>query len=100
MTFEDHPALRKLVDAQEGLTRLSLMIDGHNIANGKDPEAMLWGRVAKVAEEGGEAVTALIGITNQNPRKGTYSSFSELDKELLKEKFETDELKTNQGFNI
>lgn len=30
--------------------------------------------VAKVAEEAGEAVDALIGVTGQNPRKGHYGS--------------------------
>ena len=29
-----------------------------------------WARVAKVTEEAGEAIEALIGFTGQNPRKG------------------------------
>lgn len=34
----------------------------------RDAEAVLWGRVAKVSEEAGEAIAALIGATGQNPR--------------------------------
>ena len=34
------------------------------------PLAQDWARVAKLSEEVGEAIDALIGITGQNPRKG------------------------------
>ena len=44
--------------------------------------AQNWVRVAKVAEEVGEAIDALIGITGQNPRKGTYGSVDDLLSEL------------------
>lgn len=46
------------------------------------PLAQDWARVAKVAEEAGEAVDALIGLTGQNPRKGLYGSQFDLLDEL------------------
>ncbi|WP_205304605.1 MazG-like family protein [Nonomuraea montanisoli] len=49
----------------------------------RDPEALLWGRVAKVAEEAGEAINALVGVTGQNPRKGRSATRQELEYELL-----------------
>lgn len=49
----------------------------------RDPEALLWGRVSKVAEEHGEAIDVLIGLTGQNPRKGFHGGTDELIKELL-----------------
>lgn len=42
-----------------------------------------WARISKVGEEYGEAVNTFIGVTGQNPRKGDYSSYDELEKELL-----------------
>lgn len=49
--------------------------DGHALAQD-------WARVAKVIEEGGEAVDALIGVTGQNPRKGVYGDTAHLLDEL------------------
>ena len=46
------------------------------------PLAQDWARVAKVLEEAGEAVDALIGISGQNPRKGRYSNMESLLGEL------------------
>lgn len=46
------------------------------------PLAQDWARVAKAVEEAGEAVDALIGMTGQNPRKGTYGSLNDLFDEL------------------
>jgi len=46
------------------------------------PLAQDWARVAKAAEEVGEAIDALIGFTGQNPRKGYYGSQDDLLKEL------------------
>ena len=48
----------------------------------KQPLAQDWARVAKIGEEAGEAIDALIGVTGQNPRKGTYGSPTELFDEL------------------
>ena len=49
---------------------------------GLDPEAHSWRRTAKVAEEAGEAVAALIGMTGANPRKGVTHSGDEVVQEL------------------
>lgn len=46
------------------------------------PLAQDWARVAKVMEEAGEAIDALIGLTGQNPRKGFYGQPSDLHDEL------------------
>lgn len=48
----------------------------------EQPLAQDWARVAKVVEEAGEAVQALIAFTGQNPRKGVYGSQDELLDEL------------------
>lgn len=48
----------------------------------EQPLAQNWARVAKVVEEAGEAIDALIGVTGQNPRKGTYGSYDDLLNEL------------------
>jgi hypothetical protein len=49
----------------------------------RDPEAITWGRIAKVSEEQGEVIAAFIGATGQNPRKGITHSRSDVIKELL-----------------
>ncbi|MFI2077536.1 MazG-like family protein [Streptomyces triculaminicus] len=49
----------------------------------RDAEALLWGRVAKVSEEAGEVVAALIGATGQNPRKGVSATMGDVERELL-----------------
>lgn len=67
--------------AAENLVALSRWIDAGNAH--RDPEAQLWGRVAKIAEEHGEAVAALIGMTGQNPRKGVTHTADQLVDELL-----------------
>jgi hypothetical protein len=67
--------------APENLVALSRWIDAGNAH--RDPEAQLWGRVAKIAEEHGEAVAALIGVTGQNPRKGITHTPEQLIDELL-----------------
>jgi hypothetical protein len=41
-----------------------------------------WARTAKVTEEAGEAISELIAITGQNPRKGVHSTQTALLKEL------------------
>lgn len=57
-------------------------IDSSPRNNGRDSEALLWGRVAKLSEEVGEVNAALIGITGQNPRKGVSHSLADLEAEL------------------
>lgn len=58
-------------------------IDASPANQARPPEALLWGRVAKVAEEAGEVVAALIGAHNHNPRKGRYATVSDVERELL-----------------
>lgn len=63
------------------LARLSQWIDdGQGV---RDSEAVLWGRVSKIAEEHGEVIAALIGATGQNPRKGTTHTMGDVAEELL-----------------
>lgn len=42
----------------------------------------LYGRVAKIGEEYGEAMQALIGATEQNPRKGYSHTIDDVTSEL------------------
>lgn len=48
----------------------------------EQPLAQDWARVAKVSEEAGEAIAALIAYTGQNPRKGVCGSLDDLLGEL------------------
>ncbi len=41
-----------------------------------------WARIAKIQEEAGEVVNAFIGVTGQNPRKGTHGSMDDVLSEL------------------
>lgn len=77
-----------LEDMETDLVRISYLINDHNF--GRDPEAITWGRVAKVSEEAGEVIDALILATGQNPRKGDAIidpvdgfDFTNVKKELL-----------------
>jgi hypothetical protein len=47
-----------------------------------EPLGQDWARVAKVAEETGEAIAALIAMTGQNPRKGVCGTLDDLLGEL------------------
>lgn len=62
---------------------LSRWVDEAPANTGRDPEAMLWQRCAKVCEEGGEVIDALIGATGSNPRKGVTGGLGNVEKELL-----------------
>jgi hypothetical protein len=68
-------------EARMRLVGLSEWIDAGNTH--RDPEAVLWGRVAKLTEEAGEATAALIGWTGQNPRKGVTHTREDVVSELL-----------------
>jgi hypothetical protein len=46
------------------------------------PMAQDWARIAKVQEELGEAIGAFIGVTGQNPRKGTTHEMTDVLDEL------------------
>lgn len=63
------------------LVALSKWIDAGNAH--RDPEAITWGRLAKLTEESGEVVAAYIGATGQNPRKGVTHDLDQVGKELL-----------------
>lgn len=65
------------------LAALSVWIDSANYDQGWAPEAVTWGRLAKIAEEFGEVIAAHIGATGQNPRKGFTHTWTDVNKELL-----------------
>ncbi|WP_220458004.1 MazG-like family protein [Actinotalea sp. JY-7876] len=67
--------------AHQALVSLSLWIDAGNA--GRDPEAITWGRLAKISEEHGEVIAAYIGATGQNPRKGVTHTLDDVAQELL-----------------
>lgn len=62
------------------LAELSTWID--RAVPGTEAER-LWGRAAKVAEEYGEVVAAIIGYLGQNPRKGQTNGLEKVVDELL-----------------
>lgn len=62
---------------------LSRWIDEFPTNATADPEAQLWHRVAKISEENGEAIKALIGLIGKNPRRGVTHDVDDLIKELL-----------------
>lgn len=65
------------------IAAISVWVDEHPANKQRDPEAQAWGRCAKVAEEAGEVIAALIGATGQNPRKGVHGCMSNVVDELL-----------------
>lgn len=67
--------------AQQDLIELSEWIDAGNAH--RDPEAIAWGRLAKIGEEFGEVIEAWIGYTGQNPRKGRTHRLDDVIEELL-----------------
>jgi hypothetical protein len=69
------------MNAAETLVALSQWIDADNAH--RDPEAVTWGRLAKIAEENGEVILAFIGATGQNPRKGKTHTLDDVSAELL-----------------
>ncbi|WP_370424091.1 MazG-like family protein (plasmid) [Streptomyces sp. QH1-20] len=73
----------RLADTNARVRAVSQWIDSSPENQARDPEALLWGRVAKVAEESGEVITALVGATGQNPRKGKSATMGDVERELL-----------------
>lgn len=65
----------------ERINEISAWVDRR--LTGKPEEAILWHRVAKVGEEAGEVVEALIGATDGNPRKPQSHTLDDVRKELL-----------------
>jgi hypothetical protein len=70
-----------ILGPEADLVWLSKWIDKGN--EHRDPEAVTWGRLAKVAEEAGEVISAYIGATGQNPRKGVTNDMDKVIQELL-----------------
>ena len=62
----------------EHVARLVAWLDA---ANGRGPHETAI-RIIKIAEEAGEAASAYIGVTGQNPRKGTTATADDLSAEL------------------
>ncbi len=62
---------------------LSRWIDQSPANQARDPEALLWGRVAKVSEEAGEAISALVLALGHNPRKPQTGHLHDVERELL-----------------
>lgn len=67
--------------ASARLVALSTWLDASNAH--RDPEAVTWGRLAKLTEEAGEVVSAYIGLVGQNPRKGITHDRDDVLSELL-----------------
>lgn len=83
-TYADND--RSLIEQAGANARaISLWIDESEANAARDPEARTWGRIAKLGEESGEVIDAMIGATGQNPRKGVYGSMDD----VLKETFDT-----------
>jgi hypothetical protein len=65
------------------LAALSRWVDDHPANAARSSESQLWGRTAKIAEENGEVIAAIIGATGQNPRKGVTHTMDDVVAELL-----------------
>ena len=65
------------------LRGLSHMIDTSPAYADCETETILWRRCAKVAEEAGEVISALIGVVGCNPRKGVTHTMGDVEAELL-----------------
>lgn len=64
----------------DDLCRLSSWVDQANHL--RDPEALTWARLAKCGEESGEVLSAYLGATGGNPRKGVTHDMLDVEKEL------------------
>lgn len=71
----------RVTAAATQLVEISEWVDRGNA--GRDPEALLWIRVAKAAEEAGEAISALNAMTGANPRKEASHTDEHVVAELL-----------------
>jgi len=68
--------------SEGAIRKISDLIDSTYPVN-LNPEAWRWRRCAKVVEEAGEVVEALLGLTGENPRKGVTHTENDLVLELL-----------------
>lgn len=64
------------------IVRLTQLIDS-TYPTDLDPEAWLWRRCLKVAEETGELTAAILGMIRENPRKGRTHRQTDVELELL-----------------
>ena len=65
------------------IASLSDYFDAHLIdIKGASPEYVLYARTAKLMEECGEVMEAVIGYTGDNPRKGVYATTHDITSEL------------------
>lgn len=71
-----------IAQAADSIAAISAMIDS-SYPPGLDPEAHMWRRHQKVANEAGEVLEAIQGAIGENPRKGVVGSWDDVDKELL-----------------
>lgn len=74
MTTVDQTAQRQLVQISQWLDDSQAHLH---------PDVVRWVRMAKVAEEAGEVIEALIGYTGTNPRKGVCRTEDDIRRELL-----------------
>lgn len=82
-TCDCPPRRPHVAEAADRLAALSRWIDESPANAGRDREALGWHRVAKVSEEAGEAVSAWLGYTGGNPRKGVTHELGDVIGELL-----------------
>lgn len=82
-TCDCPPRRPQVAEVADRLAALSRWIDESPPNAQRDPEALGWHRVAKVAEESGEAIEAWLGYTGGNPRKGTTHTLADVIGELL-----------------
>jgi len=64
------------------VNEFSALLDG-TYPPSLDDETHRWRRVAKVNEEAGEVIEALLGSVSENPRKGASHTLQDVYKELL-----------------
>lgn len=74
---------RAVTAPSEALVAFSQWVDTSPGYENCDPEAVLWRRVTKVASEAGEAIDALAGAVEENPRKGVTGDLGDVIHELL-----------------
>lgn len=70
-----------VTDPAAQLAAVSAWIDQHN--HGMTPTEHLWSRIAKISEENGEVVAAVLGMLGENPRKGVTHDREDVVAELL-----------------
>jgi hypothetical protein len=72
-----------LLDARDGLVAISRWLDEAPVNAARTPLERMLLRTIKLAEENGEMVAEIIGLTGQNPRKGVTSDVDKVIAEAL-----------------